>query len=53
MSNAWDMLAKYFEDYGFVYSLHVGKNNEIIYSTHGHGFSIYDGESFKNYNETN
>ena len=31
----------------------VGKNNEIIYTTYGFGFSIYNGKSFTNYNENN
>ena len=31
----------------------IGNNNEIIYSTYGSGFSIYDGENFKNYNTDN
>ncbi|MAW84606.1 MAG: hypothetical protein CL832_09475 [Crocinitomicaceae bacterium] len=33
--------------------VNVGKNDEIIYSTYGSGFSIFDGETFINYNETN
>ena len=33
--------------------INVGKNNEIIYSTHGYGFSIFSGEKFINYDETN
>ena len=33
--------------------LNIGSNNEIIYSTYGSGLSIYDGKSFKNYDESN
>ena len=33
--------------------VNIGKNNEIIYSTYGSGFSIYNGTDFKNYNEDN
>ena len=31
----------------------IGKNNEIIYSTYGSGFSIFNGEKFINYNTEN
>jgi ligand-binding sensor domain-containing protein/serine phosphatase RsbU (regulator of sigma subunit) len=31
----------------------IGNNNEIIYSTYGSGFSIFDGENFINYNTEN
>ena len=33
--------------------VNVGNNNEVIYSTYGSGFSIYDGKTFTNYDETN
>jgi ligand-binding sensor domain-containing protein/serine phosphatase RsbU (regulator of sigma subunit) len=32
--------------------VNIGKNEEIIYSTYGSGFSIFDGEKFINYDET-
>ena len=31
----------------------IGNNNEVIYSTYGSGFSIYNGENFINYNNDN
>ena len=31
----------------------IGNNNEIIYSTYGSGFSIFDGENFINYSTEN
>jgi ligand-binding sensor domain-containing protein/serine phosphatase RsbU (regulator of sigma subunit) len=33
--------------------VNVGKNNEIIYSTYGYGFSVFNGETFTNYTESN
>jgi signal transduction histidine kinase/CheY-like chemotaxis protein/ligand-binding sensor domain-containing protein len=33
--------------------VNVGNNNEIIYSTYGSGFSVYNGKSFTNYDENN
>ena len=33
--------------------VNVGKNEEIVYSTYGSGFSIFNGEKFINYNESN
>ena len=33
--------------------INIGLNGEIIYSTYGSGISIYDGETFKNYDESN
>ena len=33
--------------------VNIGKNDEVILSTYGAGFSIYDGKTFTNYDETN
>ena len=33
--------------------VNIGNNGEIIYNTYGSGISIFDGKTFKNYNESN
>ncbi|MAE14802.1 MAG: hypothetical protein CL821_04325 [Crocinitomicaceae bacterium] len=33
--------------------VNIGKNEEVIYSTYGYGFSIFNGIEFTNYDETN
>ena len=33
--------------------VNVGKNEEIIYSTYGYGFSIFNGNEFMNFDESN
>jgi len=53
-----DTLTFYSEKDGLITAIgncdiNIGVNGEVIYSNYGYGFSIYDGETFKNYNETN
>ena len=33
--------------------VNIGKNEEIIYSTYGYGFSIFNGDEFTNFDESN
>ena len=33
--------------------INIGKNGEVIYSNYGYGISIFDGKTFKNYDESN
>ena len=53
-----DTLTFYSEKDGLITAIgncdiNIGVNGEVIYSNYGYGFSIYDGETFNNYNETN
>ena len=53
-----DSLTIYNESNGLIMPLancdvNIGINGEVIYNTYGSGFSIYDGNTFKNYNESN
>ena len=53
-----DSLTTYDEKDGLIMPIgncdvNIGINGEIIYSTYGSGISIYDGQTFKNYDESN
>ena len=53
-----DSLTFYGEKEGLITPLgncdiNIGKNGEVIYSNYGYGISIFDGKTFKNYDESN